>query len=624
VLTSLPMPAPSALPLSIRAGLQRIWPWTADVDRASLRADLGAAPLAMLLALPQGIAFAALAGLPPAWGLYAAIVPGFVAAIAGSSRHLVTGPTNALAVALAASLAPLAIAGSPEYLGLALVVTLLVGLVQLCVALLRLGTLAHFISPAVLLGFTAGAAVLIAWHALRSWLALPQGWPFVDDPLPPWAPGEWAIGLVALATVMVLRRFPRTARSGLPWLLALVAGLLLGLGLRLLPGENVAIVGALPAPWPVFAVPPLAWDDLPRVGGIALALTLIALGQTMAIAKTLAARSGQSLDTNRECLGQGLANTAGAFFSSFVVCGSFNRSIPHQMAGARTPLAAAFAALGLLAVVVVAAPLLALIPMAAVNGLLLLIAASLVDVPAWRSLWRIDRREAAVAGGTFAAMLLLSMAVAILSGVAASLLVYLYRSATPAMRPVGFAEPPQPGRARSFVVLPPEATRCPQLTMLRMEGNVFFGAVPHVAEHLQALRDGPQPPKHLLVMVKSMNFVDAAGVALWEDERRRRAAMGGGLYFHRPRPPVMQAWGASGFVERLGAEHLFPDKQSAIAAIVPRLDGEICARCTARVYAECARQPGGDPGPAAAGEGGAADASLAADRAAGGGSPGAV
>jgi sulfate permease, SulP family len=283
-----------------------------------------------------------------------------------------------------------------------------------------------------------------------------------------------------------------------------------------------------------------------------------------------------------------------------VVCGSFNRSIPHQMAGARTPLAAAFAALGLLGVVAVAAPLLALIPMAAVNGLLLLIAASLVDTAAWRSLWRIDRREAAVAAGTFVAMLVLPMEVAILSGVAASLLVYLYRSATPAMRPVGFAERPQPGKVRSFVVLPEHGLRCPQLTMLRMEGNVFFGAVPHVGEHLQALRELPQAAKHLLVMVKSMNFVDAAGVALWEDERRRRTAMGGGLYFHRPRPPVMQAWGASGFVERLGAEHLFPDKHSAIAAIVPRLDGNICARCTARVFDECARQPGGDPGPPAA------------------------
>jgi sulfate permease, SulP family len=157
---------------------------------------------------------------------------------------------------------------------------------------------------------------------------------------------------------------------------------------------------------------------------------------------------------------------------------------------------------------------------------------------------------------------------------------------------MGFAGPPQPGALRPFVVLQPGAPECPQLKLLRMEGPVWFGAEAHVADALNALRSPLQAPLHLLVMSKSMNFLDPAGVALWERERALRAALGGGLYFHRPRPEVLDAWRRSGFIGRLGPQHLYADKRSAIAAIVPRLDGAICAGCRLRVFEECARQPG--------------------------------
>ena len=147
-------------------------------------------------------------------------------------------------------------------------------------------------------------------------------------------------------------------------------------------------------------------------------------------------------------------------------------------------------------------------------------------------------------------------------------------------------------------MLAPGAPECPQLKLLRMEGPVWFGAEAHVADALRALREAPNAPRHLLVMGKSMNFIDPAGAALWERERELRSGEGQGLYFHRPRPEVLDTWRKSGFIERLGAERIFPDKRSAIAAIVPRLDPAICARCSARVFEECARQPG-PPAPSA-------------------------
>jgi sulfate permease, SulP family len=582
--------------------LQRwLGPWVAEVNARTLRGDAVAALLAAVLVLPQGLAFAALAGLPPAWGLYAAVVPTAVAALAGSSWHVLTGPTNALSLALAAALAPLAAVGSAEYLRLALVLTLMVGAIQLAVALLRLGVLTHFISPSVLLGFTTGAALLIAWHALHS-LTRDHG-----------APGPaLGVGALTLALAVLLRwRW----RRGPGMLIALVAGTALGAAGEqggLWAAGQLVRIGTLPQALPPLSLPAVVWADLPRLATIALALTLVALGQSIAIAKALAARSGQALDVNRECLGQGLANLAGGCFSAFVSCGSLNRSVPHMEAGARTPLAGVMAAAFVLLLVAVAAPLLAWVPMAAIDALLLLVAWTLVDTPQWRELARLDRSEAAVAGGTLAATLLLPLQVAVLAGVAASLVLYLHRTSHPALRTMGFAGPPQPGLHRPFVVLEPGATlataataanavnaatvapampECPQLKLLRMEGPVWFGAEAHVADALRALRDAPDAPRHLLVMGKSMNFIDPAGAALWERERALRSGPGAGLYFHRPRPEVLDTWRRSGFVQRLGEDHIFRDKRSAIAAIVPRLDPAICARCTARVFDECAGQP---------------------------------
>ena len=563
---------------ALRSSLRWLGPWVQEVSATTLRADAAAALLAAVLVLPQGIAFAALAGLPPAWGLYSAVVPTFIAALAGSSRHVLTGPTNALSLALAASLAPLAAAGSADYLRLALVVTLMIGVIQVAVALLRLGVLTHFIAPSVLLGFTSGAALLIAWHALID-LGV---WPRPDWP-------ALAVAAFTLALAFGARRFwPRSPAL----MVALAGGTLVGFAVQHLGGYALQHVGALPQAWPDWNVPALQWADVPRLATIALALTIVALGQSVAIAKALAQRSGQQLDVNRECLGQGLANTVGAFFSCFASCGSLNRSVPHLQAGARTPLAGAMAALLLLALVAVAAPVLAWIPLAAIGGLLLRVALSLIDREAWRELLRLDRREAAVAAGTLLATLLLPLQVAVLAGVAASLVLYLHRTAHPALRTMGFALPPAPGLHRPFVVLEPGAPECPQLKMLRMEGSVWFGAEAHVADALQRLHDAPQPARHLLVMGKSMNFIDAAGAALWERERVRRLAMGGDLYFHRPRPEVLRIWQAGGYIDRLGADHLFADKHSAIGAIVPRLDGGICATCHLRVFEECAQQPG--------------------------------
>lgn len=555
-------------------------PWVHEVDRHSLRADALAGLLGAVLALPQSIAFASLAGLPPAWGLYTAVVPCLVAALAGSSRLVSSGPTNAVSLALTAMLAPLAAAGSPEYLRLALVATLLVGLMQTALALLRLGALANFISPSVMLGFTSGAALLIGWHAL-------------DGLFDSRANAALAAGTLLLA--LLGKRF---WSRGPFLLLALVLASLAGWALQRWGGQPLGFVGALPQAWPAWSASQfvgLSASELSRLVGVALALTIVSLGQTIAIAKLLAARTHQPLDVNRECLGQGLSNIAGSLFSCFVSSGSLNRSMPNLASGARTPLVGVFAALFVLGLALLAAPLIAWVPLAAIAGLLLWVAATLVDHQHWRRLLQQDRGEVAIAAATMVATLLLPLQEAVLGGVGLSLLSYLYRTSRPALRTMGFT---RHDALRPMVVIDGTAVpECPQLKLLRMEGSVYFGAVAHVGDRLQALRSHSTPARHLLVMAKSMNFVDDAGATLWEQEHLRRLAIGGDLYFHRPRPEVLQTWERRGFLDRLGPGHVFDDKRTAIATIVPRLDDTICAGCRVRIFEECASRPGATPPP---------------------------
>ena len=577
-----------------------------SVTSTSLRADLIAGMLSALLVLPQGFAFASLAGLPPEYGLYTALIPCVVAALFGSSWHMVTGPTNANSLALFATLAPLAVVGSPAYIQLALAVTLMVGVMQWLVGALRLGSAANFISPSALRGFMTGAAALIALHSLTDFfgLAAPAlhgtGGLLVhlSENLGATSAAALLVGACTLALAVFLKRMlPRWPFM----LIALVAGSALAALLANGPtvGGTIKVVGPIPAIWPTFHWPGVRLDSLSELLSIAFALTIVALGQSISVAKTVALRSGQAIDANREFRGQGAANIVGSFFSCYVACGSVNRSTPNFEAGARTPLAAVFSAGLLLLLLAFTAPLLSHIALPAIAALLLLVAWSLFDVPGWKKLWQQSRADFAIAAVTALATISIRLEMAILLGTMLSLVVYLHRTSRPPIRVMGFDAPasvdPARKSERPFVVLsadtvaalPRALPECPQIKMIRMEGEVYFGAVPHVSDALRDLRAQPGAPKHLLVMAKSMNFIDAAAAELWRAELTARRAEGGDLYFHRPRPEVLAFWQRVDYLKALGEDHIFATKRAAIATIFNRLDKDVCARCTVRLFDEC-------------------------------------
>ena len=343
------------------------------------------------------------------------------------------------------------------------------------------------------------------------------------------APAALAVGLFTIAASLALKRWlPRSPYM----LLGLLAATALAFAIDRVSGgaQRVAVVGPIPAIWPRLSLPAFDLRLLPDLVGIAFALTIVALGQSISIAKAVAARSGQHIDANREFRGQGLSNIVGGLFSSYVSCGSLNRSFPNLDAGARTPLAAVFASLWLLLLAAVSAPLLALIPMAAIAALA---AAHLVVA--------LRRRRAGASCGASAARtsrspprpslatVSIRLEVAILLGTILSLVTFLYRTSKPAIRIMGFdgTAPARPFVVRSDV--PEPLPECPQVKMIRMEGEVYFGAVSHVSDLLRDLRAPANSPKHLLVMSKSMNFIDLAAADMWRaemiDAPRRSAAI---------------------------------------------------------------------------------------------------
>ncbi len=573
--------------------------WWPMVNRATTRADLLAGLTGAILGLPQGVAFAILAGLPPEYGLYAAMVPPALSALFGSSYQMVAGPTNAVAILLFASLTHLAPAGSPDYIRLVLTVTLLTGVFELMMGIARLGALVNFISHTVIIGFSTGAAILIAASQIKSFfgIPIPAEASFLETlrqlaiqagRINPWvtATGVFTV----LFGVAARKYFPKV-----PFMIsATVAGSLFAWGLDLYFGPDVTgikTVGALPAQLPPFSLPDLSLDTIRTVAPTALATTILALTLAISIGRSLGIRSGQRIDSNQEFIGQGISNIGGAFFSAFPSAGSFNRSGANYEAGAKTPLANVYAALFLVAIVLVVAPLAAYLPLASVAAILFLIAYGLIDVKRMKSIVRTSRSESAVMFVTLAAALFLGLQTAIYAGVLLSLMLFLNQAARPGIRDV---KPDFRGGGLHFDA-DTGLSDCPQLKMLRVNGSIFFGAVEHVEDAFHRVdRENPQQ-KRLLIVASGVNIVDISGAEALAREALRRRTAGGRLYFYFMKDAVRQMLDKGGYLRTIGDENIFSPKTDVIASIYPGLDPEVCRRCTARIFPQCHRSlPNGE------------------------------
>ena len=572
--------------------------WWPLVDASTARADAMAGLTGALIVLPQGVAFATIAGLPPEYGLYAAMMPAIVGALFGSSWHLVSGPTTAISIAVFASVSPFAPPGSPEFISMVLTLTFMAGVFQLILGLARMGVLVNFISHTVVIGFTAGAAMLIAGSQIKNFfgLPIPRGTPFFET-LALFAkqigdinPYVTAVAVITLASGILVKRF-------VPKFPYMIAAMLVGSFAALyLNGHygvdvtHVKTVGALPAGLPPLSSPDFSFSSLHQMLFPSLIITMLALTEAVSISRAIATKSGQHIDGNQEFVGQGLSNLIGSFFSSYPSSGSFNRSGVNYAAGARTPLAAVFASLFLVVILLLVAPLAAYLPNAAMAGILFLVAWGLIDFHHIGLLPKISRQETIVLWVTLIGTLV-DLEKGIFFGIALSLAFYLYRTSRPTLEPV---LPDLDPESYHYVPLDGRA-ECPQIKMLRLNGSIFFGAVAHLQQQMQELEELEPDRKHVVVMAGGVNFVDLAGAEFLAEAARQRRKLGGALYFYRMKDGLANTLKRGHFMQDVGEENLFPAKTRPIEAIYSKLDNEICRNCPVRAFAVCQqRLPSGE------------------------------
>lgn len=584
--------------MNLAAATNRFLPflrWGRRLDKPTVRADVVAGLTGAAIVLPQGVAFATIAGMPPEYGLYAGMVPAIIAALFGSSRHLVSGPTTAASIVMFSSLSVMALPGTEEYIALAITLTFMVGIIQLLMGIAKLGELVNFISHSVIIGFTAGAATLIAAKQAGNFLGIDVAsgnnlyetltnlWNQIGDFHP-------MVTLVAMSTLLtgafIQKLFPRFPSM----IAALMVGSFLAVVLNNFFDEAVTgihMVGALPKQFPPLSAPEFNIQVFKDLAPVALAMTLFALTEAVSIARSIAIKSGQPLSGNQEFIGQGLSNIIGSFFSAYVATGSFNRSAANYDAGAKTPLAAVFAGAILLAFIPFLAPVTAYLPVASVAGLLFLVAWRLVDFKHIRKIIKVDRTEAAIMGVTFLATLFLELEFALLLGVILSLMIYLRRTSKPKL----LSRSPDPSTGGRKFTSGAALPECPQLKILRLDDSLYFGSVAHVGELLRLYREHYPEQRNLLLLTKGINQVDLAGAELLATEAKERRKLGGQLYMYRMKASATKVLESGGFTEVMQPENTFDSKAEAITGIFERLDKDICKNCEKRIFLECDSVP---------------------------------
>lgn len=592
-------PAESAV-MAAPPGSQRIWDAVCrnvpafDSLRTyswkTFRADLFSGLTVAAVAVPQAMAYALIVGVDPKYGLYTAIVMTAVGALFDSSKQLINGPTNAISIALFSALSGI---GTVENkIQVAVLLALLVGLVQTGITLLRLGDLTRYISHAVIVGFTVGASVLLvldqlknllglpaqgeAGHFLvRFWLTLQHGTIHVPTAM---------VGLGSIAFVLALRWVNNRLGTHLPELLLAVAGAALVVWLTDLDQAGVKVIGDIPASLPGFMAPTVEWERVRDLSGSVLAIAVLGLLEAIAMAKAIAAQTGQRLDINQQCLSEGLANIAGSFFQCFPGSGSLTRSAINQQTGAATQWSGVISAVAVAATVLAFADFARYIPRAALAGILMVTAMRMIDrqqLLYHLGATRFDRR---IVIATALAAVLISVEFCILIGVLLSFVLYVPRVARVRMSELTLT------RERVIRERVEGDPPCGRLLIFDLEGELFFGSAPNFDEHLTLINERAGADIRVVVLrLKRARNPDAVCLGLLGDFVHRLQQRKITVLLCGVQNDLAKALRNTGLESTLGTHHVFREGQGAWSSTLDAvrfayglLANDVCATCPRR------------------------------------------
>ena len=564
--------------------------WLRTYHRGLLTRDVLAAVIVTLMLVPQALAYAMLAGLPPEMGLYASMLPLVLYAIFGTSASLAVGPVAVAALMTASALSSFAAPGSPEYIGAALVLAALSGLILIAMGVLRLGFLVNFLSHPVISGFVTASGILIAISQLKHIFGVEASGHNVVELLRALL-GQWQqvniitllMGLGVWAYLWVCRKRLNgwLTKLGMPasWaglmvkaapISAVVVTTLLAWGFQL-EQRGVDLVGFVPSGLPAITLPSLDQSLWLGLLPAALLISLVGFVESVSVAQTLAAKRRQRIDPNQELIALGMANLGAGISGGSPVSGGFSRSVVNFEAGAATPLAGAFTALGIVLTTLLLTDLLAFLPTATLAATIIVAVGTLIDLPAVKRTWQYSRSDGVAMVATLLLTLLHSVEVGIISGVVLSLGLHLYRTSQPHSAVVGRV----PGTEHFRNVKRHQVETDDHVAMLRIDESLYFANARYLEDTVMALAARSPSIKHIVLTCQAVNVIDASALESLEAINGRLKDAGAMLHLAEVKGPVMDRLTHTAFYHELTGQVFFTTYDAWQALAHPRLDSAV-------------------------------------------------
>lgn len=565
--------------------------WLKKQNPTIVKNDIIAGITGAVLVLPQGVAYAYIAGLPPEIGLYTAIVSASIAALFGSSFHMISGPTAALSIVVASVIHQISYTSVTEQMSIVVTLSFLVGFIQFSFGALRLGALVNFISHTVIIGFTTGAALLIATSQIKhlfgieltSRLSFLEEISAIAQQITQLNPYALAIGASTLAASLIVKSINKKLPN---LLIGMVVGSLLSL---LLGAQNhgVIMVESMPGTLPPVSFPNVSPLNLQALFSGAFAVALLGLIEAASIARAISMRSKQIIDGNQEFIGQGMSNIVGGFFSCYPSSGSFTRSGANYDAGAVSPMSAVYAAIIVALVIAFVPSATSYLPLPAMAGSVLLIAWNLVDRKHIMETLKLSHAEAIILLGTFLSTLFIQLEFAIYVGIILSIGFYLRRTSRPRIIEVAPIQSTDNRIIRNIQRYSLET--CPQIKMIRIDGSLYFGSVDYVQKTIAKLTQ--DETKYLIIVAKGINFMDVSGIHLLESEISRIEKRGGSVRICSLKGTVLDEIRSMPIFSSFLKHYLTDNSKEAISSLLAFIDTQKCHQCNARIFNECKNFP---------------------------------
>ena len=543
--------------------------WLPNYKKSDFPKDLVAGLTVGIIMVPQGMAYAMIAGLPPVYGLYAALLPVLIYAVLGTSRQVAMGPVAMDSLLVAAGLGALSITGVENYVAMALVLGFTVGAIQLVLGLFRMGFLVNFLSKPVISGFTSGAAIIIIFSQLKHLLGadIEKSNQFhqlvinVFQQLGASNPYDLAIGLSGIGIMLLFKKLD----DRIPSILIVVVLGILSVYFFGLQGFGVEIVGAVPMGMPRFQVPDINLENALGIWPIALTLALVGYLETISIGKAMEERNGSDhIDSNQELIALGTSNIVGSFFQSYISTASFSRSAINQEAGARTNLSAIISVLLVVLTLLFLTPLFYYLPNAVLASIIMVSVFGLINISYPKSLWKYRKDEFIVLLVTFLATLFIGIKEGMLIGVLASLLLMVYRTSKPHFAILGnIKNSTYYKNAQRF---DQEVILRDDLLIVRFDAQLYFGNSDYFKNQLMQYINAKGPAlKGVILNAEAINYIDSTGARTLErvianvQQKGLQFLMAGAI------GPTRDIMYSSGIIESLKKEHLFVKTEEAVA-----------------------------------------------------------